>query len=44
VAIAFRSADTLCPLSVRDVLSLEDERSVRFGASKVLEVDSYTVE
>jgi hypothetical protein len=44
VSVAFRSADTLCPISVRDVVALDDEHSLRWAGTQALEVDSYTVE
>jgi coatomer subunit delta len=44
VSVNFVSTDTLCPLTVRDVVTLDDENSLRFGAQSNLEVESYTVE
>ena len=44
VSVAFRSSDTLCPISVRDVVALDDDHSLRYGSTQSLEVDSYTVE
>jgi hypothetical protein len=44
VSVAFRSSDTLCPISVRDIVALDDDHSLRYGSTQSLEVDSYTVE
>lgn len=44
VSLSFTSGETLCPLAVRDVASLDDGRSLRFASSKSLTVESYTVE
>lgn len=44
VSLAFSAGETLCPLAVRDVTSLDDGRSLRFTSSKSLAVESYSVE
>jgi hypothetical protein len=44
ITITFSSGDTLCPLEVTDLVTLEDERSLRYSVTKTMSVESYEID
>jgi hypothetical protein len=44
VTTTFASADTLCPISVLDVVSIDEGRTLRHASTKGLAVEEYVVE
>lgn len=44
VRVSFTSSDTLCPIALADVVTVDDGKQLRHSSQKSLATDEYTVE